>query len=202
MLSQFWRYSRWTIYVVVLFFSLMGAGLTTHWPGYVKHFWYNILVKKWLMPDPALTIGGKAPDFALKNLSGQNIQLNQQLGRPTIISFWATWCKPCRDEIPMLSTLYNEYRGRGFKILAVTNEKKWQVEGFIAHEQKIPYTILMDTDETVSKLYREHGIPLTFVIDASGAIRHKKIGYDKDKRKETELEYRTLIEKLLAETGS
>ncbi len=186
------------MYVIVLFFAVTGAGLITHWPVYVKFFWYNVLVQKWLVGKPALGINTAAPDFTLKNLQGNGVRLKDYHGRPMLIVFWATWCKPCRDEIPMLMALYEQYQKRGLVILAITDEKKWLVEGFLKNEQKIPYTILLDGNETGKKLYKENGIPLSFVVDASGIIRHKKVGYGKDKREETEKEYTGLIEKLLA----
>lgn len=109
-----------------------------------------------------------APDFELPDLSGETFSLSATAGRVRLIDFWATWCPPCRDEIPMLNELHHAYEGQGLTILAISDEKADVVREF-AEEVGIDYTNLIDPGE-VSEDYRVLGLPTAFLVDRDGRI--------------------------------
>lgn len=123
---------------------------------------------------------GKAPDFTLPDLNGKNVRLADVLGKgPVFISFWATWCGPCKKEIPELINVYNKYQPKGLTVLAISTDKSGQgtVKSFV-EARKIPYTILLDSDgEVFSRKYKGMGIPYGFLLDKDGTIVKSFYGY-------------------------
>ncbi len=121
-------------------------------------------------------LGNLAPDFTLKNLEGQDISLSSLRGKPVLINFWATWCPPCREEMPYLQQIYEEWSGEGLMLLAVDiGESPALVKEFLeTHNFSMP--VLLDTERIVSEKYNITAIPTTFFIDRDGIIRGKRIG--------------------------
>lgn len=123
---------------------------------------------------------GKAPDFTLPDLNGKNVRLADVLGKgPVFISFWATWCGPCKKEIPELINVYNKYQSKGLTVLGISTDKSGQgtVKSFV-ESRKIPYTILLDSDgEVFSRKYKGMGIPYGFLLDKEGTIVKSFYGY-------------------------
>ncbi|MFQ5717485.1 MAG: TlpA disulfide reductase family protein [Nitrospinales bacterium] len=121
--------------------------------------------------------GYKAPGFALNNLQGQPENLENYRGKVVILNFWATWCAPCRVEMPSFETLYQRYRSEGLTVLAVSIDKTG-VEGVqkFAREYQLSFPILMDTGGKAEKLYPSLAIPATFVIDKTGRVVTKVDG--------------------------
>ncbi len=123
---------------------------------------------------------GKAPDFTLPDLNGKNIRLADVLGKgPVFISFWATWCGPCKKEIPELINVYNKYQSKGLTVLGISTDKSGQgtVKSFV-EARKVPYTILLDSDgEVFSRKYKGMGIPYGFLLDKDGTIVKSFYGY-------------------------
>lgn len=123
--------------------------------------------------------GHFAPDFALKTLDGQTVRLSEFRGKKVVlINFWATWCPPCRLEMPTMQQIYSEYKGRGFEILAVNIEPDAQQEirNFIK-ELRLTFPVVLDPDMKVARRYRIIGLPVSVLIDRQGIIRAKEIGY-------------------------
>ncbi|MDP8229834.1 MAG: TlpA disulfide reductase family protein [Candidatus Gorgyraea atricola] len=119
-----------------------------------------------------------APDFALLDINGNETTLSNLKGNIVILDFWATWCPPCKAEIPHFIELQDEYRDEGLEIIGISFD--WNAErilGGFAEENGINYTLLIGTDE-VSDLYGGiMSLPTTFVIDRDGGIRKRYIGY-------------------------
>ncbi|HXV75213.1 MAG TPA: TlpA disulfide reductase family protein [Candidatus Polarisedimenticolaceae bacterium] len=115
-----------------------------------------------------------APEFELPALTGDTIQLSDSAGRVRLIDFWATWCPPCRDEIPMLNELHRTYQDAGLTILAISDESTDVVREF-AEEIGMDYTNLIDPGE-VSQAYRVLGLPTAFLIDQEGRIVQSYMG--------------------------
>ena len=108
-------------------------------------------------------------DFTLAELGGKTWTLKEQRGKVVLLNFWATWCPPCRKEMPDLETLYRQFKDRGLVILAVSDEDAGKVRPFIA-EQKVTYPILLDPGRKVNELFQIEGIPKTFVYDRNGKL--------------------------------
>jgi peroxiredoxin len=117
-----------------------------------------------------------APDFTLQDVSGKKVRLADLKGRVVLLEFWATWCPPCRAEIPSIEHLHKQYGGKGLTILAVAlDEGGWDVVKAFVAEQKITYTVLKGTED-VSAKYMVRLIPATFIIDKQGLIRKQFMG--------------------------
>jgi len=125
---------------------------------------------------PALE-GNHAPDFALRDLAGQEVRLSALRGKVVLVNFWATWCPPCREEIPSMGRLNSAMAGKPFRMLAVSVDEggKKAVEGYFA-KAGVTLPALLDSDGAVGKRYGITGVPETFVIDGKGVILKKVVG--------------------------
>jgi len=119
-------------------------------------------------------IGYRPPNFSLRNLEGGTVELDSFRGKVIFINFWATWCIPCRAEMPLMEKLYQELKDKDFVMLAVSEDLdgKSIVEPFVK-EYKLNFPILLDPDLAVQTLYGVRAIPETFLIDKTGIITHK-----------------------------
>jgi peroxiredoxin len=121
--------------------------------------------------------GGPAPDFTLRTLNGPNLRLQEQRGRVVLINFWATWCGPCREEMPQLNRLYDKYRHSGFTLLGVNVDEDLRNVSTVAGQLGVKFPVLLDTDKQVSKLYEMNAMPATLLIDRDGKVRYLHRGY-------------------------
>ena len=108
-------------------------------------------------------------DFTLTDLQGKTWHLQDLKGKIVLVNFWATWCPPCRKEMPDLDALYNKFKDQGFVVLAVSDEEAAKVAPFIA-ERKISYPVLLDPGRKVNDAFIVEGIPKSFVYDRSGKL--------------------------------
>ena len=108
-------------------------------------------------------------DFKLQELNGKSWTLKEQRGKVVVLNFWATWCPPCRKEMPDLDALYRQFKDQGLVILAISDEDAGKVRPFIA-EQKVSYPVLLDPGRKVNELFQIEGIPKTFVYDRNGNL--------------------------------
>ena len=119
-----------------------------------------------------------APEFSLKDSSGTEKKLSDFRGSVVIIDFWATWCPPCREEIPHFVDLYNQYKDQGLEIIGVSMDQSPErvIPGFI-ERNNINYTILFGEDSVYDLYGGINAIPTTFVVDKDGNLVRKYIGY-------------------------
>jgi len=118
-----------------------------------------------------------APDFALKDSTGQTVKLSEYRGKVVLLNFWATWCAPCRIEIPWFKEFETTYKDRGFAVLGVAmDEEGWEVVKPYVDDMQVNYRVLMGT-EMVGEQYGGVGaLPTTFLIDREGKIASTHVG--------------------------
>ena len=116
-------------------------------------------------------VGYLAPDFSLRNLKGNYQSLDSFSGQVVVLNFWATWCVPCRVEMPSFEKLYRRYRSEGVTVLAVTLDKNSEqnIKSFV-EEYELSFPVLLDEEGKVERLYPSMTIPFTYVIDRDGRI--------------------------------
>ncbi|OGO22151.1 MAG: hypothetical protein A2144_00915 [Chloroflexi bacterium RBG_16_50_9] len=129
-------------------------------------------------PAPAPQTENLAPDFSLKNLDGQTVSLRSLRGKPVMLNFWASWCGPCRQEMPFIQGVFDddEWARQGLVILAINVGESSTIAQKYIEDNRLSFTVLLDTDQNVAKNYNIRGIPTTFFIDKNGIIRDWKIG--------------------------
>jgi len=131
--------------------------------------------------EKATTTGSdytKAPYFTLKDLIGNTISLSDFRGKVLFINFWATWCSPCRYEIPGFIEMYGQYKDKGMEVIGISLDRLSPNEIMKFKEEfKINYPIAMATQEIINDYSPGNAIPATIIVDQKGRIRHKHIGY-------------------------
>jgi len=118
-----------------------------------------------------------APDFTLRSVGGANLRLAEQRGQVVLVNFWATWCGPCRQEMPHLNRLYDKYRSAGFVLLGVNIDDDPRAAADLAAKLGVHFPVLLDTDKRVSRAYDMSAMPATLLIDRDGHVRHIHRGY-------------------------
>ena len=120
--------------------------------------------------------GSRAADFTLLDIEGHEVSLSDMRGRAVLISFWATWCAPCRIELPHIAKAYEQHRDEGFEVLAVNvREDPERVRRF-AKELGLTFTVLLDARGQVAKRYFVRGIPTNVFVDKEGIVRAVHVG--------------------------
>lgn len=119
----------------------------------------------------------EAPDFTLKSKENGNIRLSEQRGNIVLVNFWASWCGPCRNELPEMEALYQEYQDLGFEILAVNVDDEASKADGLLNDIEVSFPVLYDTLGDVSKLYDVSAMPTTVMIDRDGNQRLVHLGY-------------------------
>ena len=131
------------------------------------------LAAAFVLPAFATSSAGPAPAFQLSGRGGKTIDLTQFKGQVVMINFWATWCGPCRAEMPLLEDIYKKYKPMGFTLIGVNVEPaSGDPEGWLSKLPKpVTFPVAYDVDSKVSKLYKVAGMPTTVFIDRKGNVR-------------------------------
>jgi peroxiredoxin len=143
--------------------------------------------------EAAVAPAAIAPDFTLRALAGTNLRLQEQRGRVVMVNFWATWCGPCRQEMPQLNKLYEKYRAAGFVLLGVNVDDDARNAAEVATKLGLKFPVLLDTDKAVSRLYELSTMPSTVLIDRDGRLRYVHRGYVAGHEDEYDRQIRELI---------
>lgn len=122
-------------------------------------------------------IGDEAPNFHLRDLEGRVVSLEQFRGKVVLLNFWATWCGPCRVEMPAMEQLYRSFPRRDFEILAVSTDPQGAaVTRPFQQELGLTFPIVHDADYRIGLVYGARALPLTFMVDRNGIVRQKVPG--------------------------
>lgn len=121
------------------------------------------------------SIGKPVPDFELNNLDNQAVRLSSLRGKPVVINFWATWCGPCKDELPLFEK-YQRSHGDKFTILAVNALEEQQIVKNFVLERKFTFSVALDERGEIVNQYFVRGFPTTFFVDKDGILRGQIIG--------------------------
>ena len=138
---------------------------------------------------------GPAPAFTLTGLSGQPAALSQYKGQVVMVNFWATWCGPCQQELPLLDQMYKKYKPAGFTLLGVNVDKDAPTVKALLARKPVSFPVLLDPANQVSKAYHVEEMPSSVIIDRKGEIRYIHRGY----RPGDENEYQDRIRQLIRE---
>jgi len=159
---------------------------------------FSVLVVGGLLASLAFaaqTLSGPAPGFTLKSRSGEQVSLASLKGNVVMVNFWATWCVPCRQEMPHLEALYERYNSLGFELLAVNVEDNPEGAAKWLADTPVTFPVLFDPKNEVSKLYKVTAMPSTVLIGRDGTMRFIHHGY----KPGYEGEYQTQVRALLRE---
>jgi peroxiredoxin len=165
----------------------------------IKFFWIRFLsvliTLLFITSLQALTMEKAAPDFTLKSLTNTNIKLSEQTGNVVLLNFWASWCGPCRKEMPLLNDLHNKYKALGFSVIGVNVEQDSSMAKSFISSYPVDFPILLDVSNKASKLYDVSAMPTTVIIDRNGMVRHLHKGYQAGDEKA----YKKMVRQLLRE---
>ena len=121
----------------------------------------------------------EAPDFTLPSLvSAEELSLHDYSGQVVYLSFWASWCLPCRQEMPYLTQLWQRHRDSGLQVIGINVEEDVAAAQQFAREHGLPFPLVHDQDRAVSKLYRVPGFPTHYIVDRKGKIRYSGLGFN------------------------
>lgn len=150
-----------------------------------------------LLPVTAIASDGhtKAPDFTLKSRSGENLRLEEQRGNIVLVNFWASWCGPCREELPKMEALQQSYQDLGFTVLAINVDDNPAKAESLLSEVDVSFPVLFDSDGKISQKYDLSAMPTTVIVDRDGNARLTHKGY----KTGDELKYEKAIKVLMRE---
>ncbi|HSW56369.1 MAG TPA: TlpA disulfide reductase family protein [Ignavibacteriaceae bacterium] len=124
----------------------------------------------------------KGPNFKVENLDGETVELNNEVGEgPILLSFWATWCKPCIEELAEYKKIYKDYKDKGFKMFAISTDDERtvaKVKPFVK-SKGFDFPVLLDTNSDISRLYYAQSVPYSVILDKKGMIIYSHLGYMK-----------------------
>lgn len=146
-----------------------------------------------LPAQAALALSAPAPDFTLRSSNGPNLRLQEQRGHVVLINFWATWCGPCRQEMPQLSRLQEKYRSAGLLVLGISVDDDTRHAADVAARLGLGFPVLHDSDKSVSRLYDLATMPTSLLLDRDGRVRYVHRGYVAGTEDAYEREIRELL---------
>jgi thiol-disulfide isomerase/thioredoxin len=119
---------------------------------------------------PAMLAGAPASSFDVQRIDGSTDSLQNYRGKLVLVNLWATWCPPCREEMPALDKLYRQYRSRGFVVLGIDQGESAKVAAEYAHERGVSFPVLVDGEQEYGRAYAAEGLPTSVLVDRSGRI--------------------------------
>lgn len=136
---------------------------------------------------------GPAPDFTLPTSTGEQVTLSDLEGQVVMINFWASWCGPCREEMPLLEQIHQRYERLGFTLLGVNVEEDTRTAEKWLKDRPVSFPILFDPENGVSKLYDVAAMPSTVIVDRKGNVRYLHHGYQPGYENDYQDQIRSLV---------
>ncbi|HTP39331.1 MAG TPA: TlpA disulfide reductase family protein [Steroidobacteraceae bacterium] len=152
-----------------------------------------LLLAAALPASAAISTGAPAPAFSLGSSLGKPVALADLKGQVVLVNFWASWCGPCRTEMPILDQVYRKYKALGVTLVGINVEPNSTDAQKYLQSVPVSFPILFDTDSTVSKLYQVEGMPNTVIVDRKGVVRYIHHGYTAGAENEYMDQLRALI---------
>jgi DsbE subfamily thiol:disulfide oxidoreductase len=121
-------------------------------------------------------VGGPAPEIVLKDLRGQEVRLSDFRGKVVLLNFWATWCKPCKEEMPAMQASYDKLRDKGLAVVAVNELEDTDKVAQHIRNHGHTFEVIMDKNNKVANRYGVVGLPASFIIDPQGIVRERIVG--------------------------
>ncbi|HYQ47687.1 MAG TPA: TlpA disulfide reductase family protein [Thermodesulfovibrionales bacterium] len=118
-------------------------------------------------PNADKSDNSKAPDFTLKDLQGRPLSLFALKGKVVLLNFWATWCPPCKAEMPSMNKLYNDIKARGFEVISISTDNSLSTIREFLSKNRLDFPVLFDENKSVTRLYHVFSMPTTFLIEHS-----------------------------------
>ena len=160
----------------------------------MKHLLMSIASALLAVSVNAGELSGPAPDITLKSTTGQNIRLADYKGKVVMVNFWASWCGPCRQEMPLLEKMHNDYKDAGFVLLGVNVDAEAADRDKFLAETPVTFPVLDDSENTATEVFGVEAMPSSYFVDKNGNLAHLHKGYKPGE----EAAYIAVIKKLLA----
>lgn len=142
----------------------------------------------------ALSSGARAPEIGLTDTNGNRITMASLRGNVVLVDFWASWCEPCAEEMPVLERLYTTYRGQGFRVVAVSQDRTASnMQGFL-RQHRVSFPVVHDASHAVAGRYEPPRMPSSYIVDRNGIVRHVHEGYRSGDARTMEREIRALLQ--------
>ena len=154
------------------------------------------------IPASALEPDQPVPDFTLKSMSGDNLRLEELRGQVVLINFWASWCGPCRQEMPVLQKIHDRYEKLGFTVLGVNVDEQPEKARRIVDRLTLDFPLLLDTNQTVSEAYQVNAMPFTVLVDRNGTVRYVHRGYKPGDEAQYVNKLKPLLRRVVANNSS
>ena len=140
-------------------------------------------------------IGKKAVEFSLPTVNGETVALQNLRGKVVLLNFWATWCAPCRDELPELARLQEKYRQRGLAVVAVSVDNEMENVRRFLKKHEVKLQVVWDKKKKAAEAYAVEKMPSSYLIDRNGVVRFIHRGFSPEELKRIEIEIDDLLDK-------
>ena len=141
----------------------------------------------------AVGTGSKAPEIGLKDLAGNGVSIAGLKGKVVLVDFWASWCAPCREELPVLNSLYKKHRARGLEVVAVSQDQSPDNVRSFLNRMPLSFRVVHDGARAVAGRYAPSKMPSSFLIDRKGIVRHVHAGFRASDRDTLETQIDALL---------
>ena len=143
----------------------------------------------------ALSVGSKAPEIDLADLSGKVVKVSDLKGKVVLVDFWASWCAPCREELPVLEALHKKYAAQGLVVVGVNGDSERANMDKFLRRTKLSFRVVHDAARGVAARYAPTKMPSSYVIDRNGLVRHVHAGFKANDAEALESEIKALLAK-------